>query len=143
MAPGDRNYWSPSAREESRAAGGGPVAPDEQGKRDPEPGRSEALLGARRRIETAFSHPIEGLDLRRVRARDLWHLEHRPVRKVLAPMAAGWLIAPAGRRCDTRRWSLSISHTVCIPSPTLASSTSRSPDRVSYPDCVQHDNHYV
>ena len=46
VALGDRNYWSPSAREEFRAAGGDLVAPYKQGKHDPEPERSERLLAA-------------------------------------------------------------------------------------------------
>jgi hypothetical protein len=98
VALGDRNYWSPRAREEFRAAGGDLVAPYKQGKHDPEPQRSERLLAVRRIIETVFSHLIDWFDLRRVKVRDLWHLEHRIVRKVLALTVAGWLGALVGRR---------------------------------------------
>ncbi len=97
MALGDRNYRSPTVREEFRAAGGDLEAPFKQGEHDPEPERSEALLAVRRRIETVFSHLIEWFDCRRIKVRDLWHLEHRLVRKILALTVAGWLGALAGR----------------------------------------------
>ena len=73
------------------------MAPYKQGQHDPEPERSEVLLAVRRRIETVFSHLVEWLDCRRVRVRDLWHLEHRLVRKILVLTVAAWLNALAGR----------------------------------------------
>lgn len=94
---GDRNYWSPATREEFRAAGGDLVAPFKHARRDPEPARSGQLLGLRRRIETVISHLVEWFDCRRVRVRDLWHLEHRLARKILALTAAAWLNIRAGR----------------------------------------------
>jgi hypothetical protein len=97
VALGDRNSWSPATREEFRAAGGDLVAPYEQRTHDPEPERSEELRAVRRRIETVFSHRIEWFDCRRVRVRDVWHLEHRIVRTILALTIAGWLGALAGR----------------------------------------------
>jgi hypothetical protein len=97
VAIGDRNYWSPATRAEFRAAGGDLLAPYKQGKHDPTPARSEVLLGWRRRIETAFSHLIDWFDLRRVKVRDLWHLEHRVVRKILALTVAARLDVDAGR----------------------------------------------
>jgi hypothetical protein len=94
---GDRNYWSPATRAEFQAAGGDLLAPFKQRKHDPDPGRSERLLGWRRRIETTFSQLIEWFGLRRVKVRDLWHLEHRIVRKLLALTVAAWLNVAAGR----------------------------------------------
>lgn len=94
---GDRNYWSPATRAEFQAAGGDLLAPFKQRKHDPDPARSERLLGWRRRIETVFSQLIEWFDLRRVKVRDLWHLEHRVVRKLLALTVAAWLNVAAGR----------------------------------------------
>jgi hypothetical protein len=94
---GDRNDRSPATRAELRAAGGDLLAPFKQRKHDPDPGRSEVLLGWRRRIETVFSQLIEWFDLRRVKVRDLWHLEHRVVRKLLALTVAAWLNLAAGR----------------------------------------------
>ena len=93
VAIGDRNYWSPALRAEFRAAGGDLLAPFKQAVHDPDPARSEWLLGLRRRIETVFSQLIEWFDLPRVRVRDLWHLEHRIVRKILA-----LTVGAAGRR---------------------------------------------
>jgi hypothetical protein len=97
VAIGDRNYWSPATREEFRAAGGDLLAPFKQAKHEPDPERAEYLLGLRRRIETVFSHLVEWFDLRRVKVRDLWHLEHRLVRKLLALTVAACLNVVAGR----------------------------------------------
>jgi hypothetical protein len=97
VAIGDRNSWSPAARAEFRAAGGDLLAPFKQRRYDKAPARSEALLGLRRRIETVSSHRIDWFDLRRVRVRGLWHLEHRVVRKVLALTVAARLDVDAGR----------------------------------------------
>jgi hypothetical protein len=97
VALGDRNYWSPTLRAEFRAAGGDLLAPYKQGKYDPTPERTERLLALRRRIETVFSHLVEWFALRRVKVRDLWHLEHRIVRKLLALTVAARLDLDAGR----------------------------------------------
>lgn len=97
VAIGDRNYWSPATRAEFRAAGGDLLAPFKQAVNDPAPGRAEWLLGLRRRIETVFSHLIEWFDMRRVRVRDLWHLEHRLTRKILAMTVAAKIDVEAGR----------------------------------------------
>ena len=94
---GDRNYWSPAAQAEFRAAGGALLAPFKQAKHDRDPARAEWLLGLRRRIETVFSHLVEWFDCRRVKVRDLWHLEHRVIRKILALTVAARLGADAGR----------------------------------------------
>jgi hypothetical protein len=73
------------------------VARYKHGRHDPTPARSEARLALRRRIETVFSHLIDWFDIRRVRVRDLWHLEHRVVRKILALTGAAQLEVDAGR----------------------------------------------
>jgi hypothetical protein len=94
---GDRGYWSPELREELRAAGGEMLAPFKKRGSDPDPERSERLLAVRRRIETTFGQLFDRLDCRRVKIKDLWHLEHRLVRKILAHTAAAWLNVLAGR----------------------------------------------
>lgn len=94
---GDRNDWSPATRADFQAAGGDLLAPFKQREHDPDPARSERLLAWRRRIETVFSQLIERFDLRRIKVRDLWHLEHRIVRKLLALTVAAWLNVAAGR----------------------------------------------
>ena len=88
VAVGDRNYWSPATREEFRAAGGDLLAPFKHASRDPDPARSEALLRLRKRIETTIGQLVESLACRRVKVRDLWHLENRLVRKILGHTAA-------------------------------------------------------
>lgn len=97
IAVGDRNYWSPATREQFRAAGGDLAAPFKQAKHDPQPRRSAALLKLRKRIETTFGQLVERFDCRRLKVRDLWHLEHRLVRKILSHTLAVWLNVRAGR----------------------------------------------
>jgi hypothetical protein len=88
VAVGDRNYWSPTTRAEFQAAGGDLRAPSKHAGRDPDPARSEALLRLRKRIETTIGQLVESLACRRVKVRDLWHLENRLVRKILGHTAA-------------------------------------------------------
>ncbi|MFL6335724.1 MAG: transposase [Pyrinomonadaceae bacterium] len=51
---------------------------------DPTPERSRLLTRIRYRIETVFSQLCERFSFKRVRARDLWHLSSRLLRKALA-----------------------------------------------------------
>jgi hypothetical protein len=83
-APGDRNYWSPALRAEFEAAGGRLVAPFKTWRHDPDRRRSALLLRLRRRIEHAIGQLVERFHCRRVRVKDLWHLEHRLVRQILS-----------------------------------------------------------
>lgn len=93
---GDRGYWGPPLREGLRARGGELLAPFKKRSSDPDPARSERLLAVRRRIETTIGQLVERLNCRRVRVKDLWHLEHRLVRKIYAHTVAAWLIARDG-----------------------------------------------
>jgi hypothetical protein len=93
---GDRNYWSPALRGELGAAGGELLAPFKHARRDPDPRRSAWLLGLRRRIETAIGQLVDRFHCRQVRVEDLWHLEHRLVRKILGHTVAIWLNVQAG-----------------------------------------------
>jgi DDE family transposase len=88
---GDRGYWSPALRRELRGCGGEFLAPFKKRGSDPDPAGSARLLALRRRIETAFGQLVERLNCRRVRVKDLWHLEHRLVRKIYAHTVAAWL----------------------------------------------------
>jgi hypothetical protein len=97
-ALGDRNYWSPATRAEFQAAGGDLVAPFKQAKFDPTPGRTEVLMAIRRRIETTIGQLVDRLNCRRVKVRDLWHLEHRLVRKILGHTLGAWLNILAGEQ---------------------------------------------
>ena len=88
---GDRNSWSPALQAAFQAVGGGLVAPFKTARYDPDPRRSHGLLKLRRRIEHAIGQLVERFDCRRIRIREIWHLEHRLVRKILSHTVAIWL----------------------------------------------------
>ena len=52
--------------------------------RDPHPQRSMALRRIRRRIETVFGQLVDRYGIKRVWARDMWHLSSRLLRKTLS-----------------------------------------------------------
>jgi len=85
---GDRNYWSPPVREELAERGVELAAPYRTKKRDPRPERSAFLSRLRYRIDTVFSQLTERYSVKRVWARDLWHLASRLLRKVLSHTVA-------------------------------------------------------
>ena len=85
---GDRNYHSPKTTEELATMGVELLAPYSSKKRDPPPRRSALLSRFRYRIDTVFSQLTERYSIKRVRARDLWHLVSRLVRKVLSHTVA-------------------------------------------------------
>ncbi|HEX8650380.1 MAG TPA: transposase, partial [Pyrinomonadaceae bacterium] len=60
------------------------LVPFKKASRDPEPERSHAISSIRYRIETVFSQLCERFSIKRVWARDMWHLSSRLLRKVLA-----------------------------------------------------------
>jgi hypothetical protein len=93
---GDRNYWSPAVTAELAAAGVRLLAPYQSRKHDPDPGRSRRLSGPRWRVETVHSQLAGRYQLKRVWARELWHLCHRVIRKVLSHTVAVWLNVTAG-----------------------------------------------
>src|SRR5688572_15889055 len=97
---GDRNYWSPPVRDELAAEGVALLAPFKNKSKDPDPGRSRRLGRARWVIETAFGQLAERFHVKRTWARDLWHLSHRVIRKVLGHTVAVWMnisLASPGR----------------------------------------------
>jgi NAD(P)-dependent dehydrogenase (short-subunit alcohol dehydrogenase family) len=81
---GDRNYHSPETREELATMGIELVAPYSSKKRDPAPKQSALLSRLRYRIGTVFSQLTERYSIKRVWARDLWHLASRVLRKVFS-----------------------------------------------------------
>jgi hypothetical protein len=86
---GDRNYHSPKTKEELLSAMGIElVAPYSSKKRDPAPKKSALLSRLRYRIDTVFSQLVERYCVKRVWARDLWHLASRVLRKVLSHTVA-------------------------------------------------------
>ena len=99
LAVGDRNYWSPERREElKRSMGVALLAPYRTKKRDRAPQRSALLSRLRYRIDTVFSQLTGRYSVKRVWAKDLWHLVGRLLRKVLSHTVAFLLNHRAGNR---------------------------------------------
>ena len=81
---GDRAYWKPELAEWLRGLGLEMLVPFRKAASDPTPARSRAISGIRYRIETVFGQLCERFSIKRVWARDLWHLSSRLLRKALA-----------------------------------------------------------
>ena len=81
---GNRNYWSPLLRERLAPQGLQLQAPFKKARQDPWTRRSALLSHFRYRIDTVFGQLMDRYLIKRVRARDLWHLGHRLLRKVLS-----------------------------------------------------------
>jgi hypothetical protein len=81
---GDRAYWKPELHEQLRGRGVEMLVPFRKATSDPTPERSRRIASIRYRIETVFSQLCGRLSVKRVWARDLWHLSSRLLRKVLA-----------------------------------------------------------
>jgi len=95
---GDRNYHSPQTKEELAMMGIELVAPYSSKKFDPDPERSAFLSRLRYRIDTVFSQLTGRYSIKRVWARDLWHLASRLLRKVLSHTVAYLLNHRMGNR---------------------------------------------
>ena len=80
---GDRNYWSPTTTAEWQPQGVDVLAPYRSAKRDPHPRWSGRLSRVRYRIDTVFGQLVDRCAIKRVWARDRWHLSSRLLRKVL------------------------------------------------------------
>jgi hypothetical protein len=99
VAVGERNYWSPETKEElARGTGVELLAPYRSKKRDPAPQRSAFLSRLRYRIDTVFSQLTGRYSIKRVWAKDLWHLVGRLLRKVLSHTVAFLLNHRQGNR---------------------------------------------
>ena len=85
---GDRNYHSPKTKEELTTMGVELLAPYSSKKLDPNPKRSAFLSRLRYRIDTVFSQLVGRYSVKRVWARDTWHLASRLLRKVLSHTVA-------------------------------------------------------
>jgi len=80
----DRNYWRPELHEWLATQGLQMLVPFKKRRYDPTPQRSHAISSIRYRIETVFSQLTERFSIKRMWARDMWHLSSRLLRKVLA-----------------------------------------------------------
>lgn len=85
---GDRAYWAPELHARLRGRGLEMLTPFRKAGSDPDPERSRRISSIRYRIETVFGQLCERFRVKRVWARDLWHLSSRLLRKVLAHTAA-------------------------------------------------------
>jgi hypothetical protein len=95
---GDRNYHSPKTKEELATVGVELIAPYQHKSADPHPERSAFLSRLRYRIDTVFSQLVERYSIKRVWAKDLWHLTSRLLRKVLSHTVAFLLNHRAGNQ---------------------------------------------
>ena len=93
---GDRNYWNPALRAELAAGQLRLLAPFRKRSRDPTPAASRLLNRVRRQIETTASQLVERYHLKRIWARDAWHLTSRTLRKLLSHTVAVWLNGQQG-----------------------------------------------
>lgn len=84
MVLGDRAYWNPALRAELADVQITLLAPFRKRRRDPTPAASRLLNRVRRQIETTASPLVERYHLKRIWARDAWHLTSRVLRKVLS-----------------------------------------------------------
>lgn len=78
----DRNYWKPELFEHLQTQGMWLLAPYKSAKREKHPW-PRRLTHVRYRIETVFGQLVERFNIKRVWARDLWHLTSRWMRKLL------------------------------------------------------------
>jgi hypothetical protein len=95
---GDRNYWSPELRERLAAGGVTLLAPYYQKRKDPDRKRSAKLSAVRYRVETSNGQLAERYAIKRTWAKDLWHLCHRLVRKILSHTALALINFRAGHQ---------------------------------------------
>lgn len=96
MVLGDRNYWAPLLREELHHEGIDLLAPYRHRRTDPHPALSHDLARLRWRIETVTAQLVERYHLKRIWARDAWHLTSRLLRKALSHTVAVVLCLDCG-----------------------------------------------
>jgi hypothetical protein len=93
---GDRNYWDPKLTAALAPAGIALQAPFKKRASDPDPVGSQVLTRLRWRIETVASQLVERFQLKRIWARDAWHLTSRVLRKVLSHTVCVFLCLQRG-----------------------------------------------
>jgi hypothetical protein len=81
---GDRNYWSPDTKAELAQRGVELIAPYRHKSRDPHPELSAYLSGLRYRIDTVFGQLTDRYSIKRLWARDWWHLANKLLRTALS-----------------------------------------------------------
>ncbi len=81
---GDRNFWSPKVKEELRQKLVQLEAPFRKASHDPQPERSRLISRFRYLIDTIFGQLTQQFQIKKVWARDLWHLGSRLLCKILS-----------------------------------------------------------
>jgi hypothetical protein len=93
---GDRNYWAPKLADALEPAGIALHAPFKKRATDPDPDGSTTITRVRWRIETVAAQFVGRYGLKRLWARDAWHLTSRVLRKVLSHTVAVFLCLERG-----------------------------------------------
>ena len=79
-----RNYWGPAFAQQLREDEGVElIAPYRKSSQDPHPQRSRVLSRVRQSIEVMFGQLCERFKVKRMRARDIWHLSSQVLRALL------------------------------------------------------------
>lgn len=81
---GDRNYHAPKLKEALQHRMVRLVAPYKSKAKDPRPRFSRLISRVRYRIETVIGQLVERYQIKHSKARDLWHLGSRVMRKILS-----------------------------------------------------------
>ncbi|MYD90445.1 MAG: hypothetical protein F4Y08_08955 [Caldilineaceae bacterium SB0662_bin_9] len=81
---GDCNHWSPTPQEMLAPQGLQLQTPFKKAKQAPWPRHSAILSRFRYRIDMVFGQLVDRYLIKRVQVRDLWHLGHHLLRKVLS-----------------------------------------------------------
>jgi hypothetical protein len=95
---GEGNYRSTLLEEELAFDGVRLLAPPRKRKKDADPEGSRRLGRVRWKVEEVNGHLAQRDNAKTIRARDVWHLIHRMIRKVLSHTVAIWLNVSAGRQ---------------------------------------------
>lgn len=92
----DRNYWSPELRAKLLETNTRLHTPFRSKSKDKDPVRSRLISKLRWLVETVLGQLAERFDIKRTKARDLWHFQHRIIRKVLSHTVAIHLCRAVG-----------------------------------------------
>lgn len=93
---GDRNYYAPDLRRHLAAGGVTLLSPYYQKSKDPDRRRSAQLASVRYRIEAVNGQLAVRYRAKQTWAKDLWHLCHRLIRKILSHTVLVCLTLKAG-----------------------------------------------
>jgi len=98
---GDRNYWSPSLREQLAQQTLTLLTPYKAAQHEHQPW-PRWLTHMRRRVETVIGQLVERYHAKKVWARDVWHLSSRWLRKILSHTFAFLLCQQSGLSSSLR-----------------------------------------